>query len=122
MTANGPPKNIETRAETAPTLEEIVAVFEKLTGSKEYTEIRRLEDERGIYLWEISVATENGHTEYEYNRAGLNPNPKSKGFQTAVYAVFYGKDGMPISGSSVAKLINNKWNTELLDLRTWLPK
>jgi hypothetical protein len=49
MTLNGPPKNIETSVEIAPTLEEIADVFEKLVGSKEYTEVRRLEDERGIY-------------------------------------------------------------------------
>ncbi len=122
MTADGPPKNIETgvKIETAPTLEEVAAVFEKLTGTKEYTEVRKLEDERGIYLWEISVATEDGHTEYEYNRSVINPPEKVP--KTVVFATYYGSDGMPISGSTVAQLINNTWKTELIDLRTWLPK
>lgn len=114
----GPPQTPE--SETAPTPEEIKDVFERLTRSGRYTEMRRLEDERGIYLWEISIETEDGHTEYEYNRAG--PNPKGKGLQTAVYATYYRNDGMPISGASVAELRNNVWNTELIDLRTWLPK
>lgn len=109
------PKNIELAAETISTPEEISTVFERLTGIREHTEVRKLEDERGIYLWEISITTENGHTEYEYNRAG--PNPKGRGLQTAVYATYYDNDGIPISGSSVAKLINNKWNTELFDLK-----
>ena len=111
-----PPKNPERGPEIVPTPEEIAMVFEKLTSSREYTEVQKLEDERGMYLWEIRVETEDGYTEYEYNRAGPNPNPKSKGLQTAVYATFYDKDGMPISGSSVAKLINGTWNINLLDL------
>jgi hypothetical protein len=113
----GPPQTLDSGPEKNPTQEEIMAVLEKLTGSKEYTEVRRLEDEHGIYLWEISITTEDGHTEYEYNRAGPNPNPKSKGLQTAVYATYYDKDGMPISGSSVALLIGNVWNIDLLDLK-----
>jgi len=108
-------KKLETGSENIPTPEEIATVFEELVGSKEYTEGRKLEDELGVYLWEIRMETEDGHTEYEYNRAG--PNPKGKGLQTAIYATFYDNDGIPISGSSVAKLINNKWNTELLDLQ-----
>ena len=111
------PTKLEIEREVAPTPEEIVSIFERLTGSKEYTVVRKLEDERGIYLWEISIATEDGRTEYEYNRAGPNPNPKSKGLQTAVYATFYDNDDMPISGSSVAKLMNGTWNTNLLDLK-----
>ena len=109
-----PPKNPEIESEKVPTPEEIAAVFEKLTGSKEYTELQKLEDERGIYLWEIKVETEDGYTEYEYNRAGTHP--KGVGLQTAVYATYYDRGGNPISGSSIAILINNKWNTELLDL------
>ena len=100
--------------ETVPTAENISAVFETVVGSKEYAETRRLEDERGVYLWEIRVETEDGYTGYEYNRAG--PNPKGKGLQTAVYATFYDKDGMPISGGTVARLVDNKWDTNLPDL------
>jgi len=114
------PQNRETGPETDPTPEEIQAVFEKLTETNEYTEIRKLVDERGVYLWEISVAMENGRVEYEYDRIG--PNPRGKGLQTAVYAVYYGKDGALISGSSVAQLINGIWNTNLTNLREWLPK
>ena len=107
-----PPENSEHGPEIVPTPEEITAVFEKLTGSKEYTGVRRLEDEHGIYLWEISIATEDGHIEYEYNRDGPNPNPKSKGLQTAVYATFYDKAGGIINGYTIARLTNNIWATE----------
>lgn len=65
-------------------------------------------------MWEISITTEDGHTEYEYNRAGLYPGGKY--LQTAVYVTFYDSTSVPISGSSIAKLINNKWNTDLLDV------
>ena len=118
--AEDPPKNIEPGPETAPTLEEIAAVFEKLTGTKEYTQGPRLEDEKGIYRWEIRVETEDGYIEYEYNRTVINPLGKVP--KTVVFATYYDKDGMPISGSTVAQLINNTWNTQLIDLRTWLPK
>lgn len=53
----------ESGAEHVPTPEEIKDVFEKLTSSRGYREMRRLEDERGIYLWEISIETEDGHTD-----------------------------------------------------------
>ena len=115
----GPPQKLESRPETVPSPEEIVGVFEKLTGSAKYTEVRKLEDEQGIYLWEITVETEDGSIEYEYNRAVLDPPNAPK---TVVFATYYDKDGVPISGSEVAQLMNNRWNTNLIDLRTWLPK
>jgi hypothetical protein len=112
----GPLKKLELGVETVPTLKEVAAVFEKLTGSKDYTEMRKLEDERGIYLWEISVETEDGHAEYEYNRAG--PNPKGKDLQTAVYATYYDRAGGIINGYTIARLTNNIWatGTELPDI------
>ena len=115
----GRPQKPETGLETVPTPEEIKDVFEKLTRSGRYTEIRRLEDEKGIYVWIISMETEDGTTEYEYNRSVIDPPHAPK---TAVFATTYDKDGMPTGGSTIAQLINHKWNTNLIDVRTWLPK
>lgn len=121
MTFNGPPKNVDIHAEIVPTQEDVAAVFERLIGSRKFTETRNPKyDERGLYSWEVTTPTESGSTEFEYNRAG--PYPGGKYLQTAVYATFYDKEGMPTGGSSVAKLISGEWNTELIDLHTWLPK
>jgi hypothetical protein len=39
------------KPEHIPTAEEVLLLFEKLVGEKKYEEVRKLEDEKGLYLW-----------------------------------------------------------------------
>ncbi len=54
--------------EHIPTPEEVPAVFKELVGETEFEETRKLEDEQGLYLWDIKIFTEDGYTEYSYRR------------------------------------------------------
>ncbi len=102
----------EKNPEHIPTQEEVLAIFEKLVGENEYEEVRKLEDEQGLYLWEIKIAQEDGSIEYSYIRKG---NYKERGLaggsaaETAIHITYFDNDGMPISGHSVYKLIDDKW-------------
>ncbi len=44
--------------EPIPSQEEIHSVFEQLIGAVQYRETRKLEDERGLYLWDIEIPGE----------------------------------------------------------------
>ncbi len=109
-----PPEHKENLAEHIPTLEEVRTVFEQLIGEASFEVRRKLDDEQGLYLWEIKLPEKkgNGSIEYSYIRKG---NYKEKGLpggsvaETAIHITFFDVDGLPISGYSVAKLAGDKW-------------
>jgi len=95
------------------TAEEVLALLEKLAGEAKFSERRKLENEQGLYLWEIEIAQEDGGTtEYSYIRKG---NYKERGLaggsalETAIHITYFDNEGMPISGHSVSKLMDGKW-------------
>ena len=83
------------------------SVFEQLVGGEGYEDIRKLEDEQGLYLWDIKVPGEDGDTEYSYMRAGQYPEGQAS--TTAVHVTFFDEEGIPVGGHSVAKYIDGKW-------------
>lgn len=106
-------RNTKENPEHIPTSEEVQALFEKIVGEAKYETFRKLEDEQGLYLWEIRITEEDGGiTEYEYERKG---NYEKKGLaggftpETAIYVNYYDNDRLAIGGTSVLKLIDNKW-------------
>ena len=101
------PDQFEEGPEHIPTSEEVLEVFKQLIGETEFAEIQKLEDERGLYLWEIKISAEDGHTEYAYSirvRPGATEPPGPR-----IDVVFCDTEGVQISGSSVAKYINGQW-------------
>ena len=103
----GPPDTFEEGPESIPTPEEVQSVFEQLVGGKEYETVRQLEDEQGLYLWDIIVSGEDGNTEYSYMRAGQYPEGQASA--TAVHVTFFDEEGMPVGGHAVAKYVGGKW-------------
>ncbi len=104
------PPTFENASEKVPSEDEIAAVFEELVEGKEYEEIRKKEDEKGVYLWEIRLKeqdSDGGTTEYSYGREGSYPENRS--METAVHVTFFGSDGIPVGGHSVAKYHNGEW-------------
>lgn len=106
-------ENSEKKSEHIPTSREVFLLFEKLVGGNKYKEVRRREDEQGLYLWEIKIVQKDGSSiEYSYIRKG---DYKSRGLaggsasETAIHVTFFDSDGMPIGGHSVMKLIDGKW-------------
>jgi ribosomal protein S18 acetylase RimI-like enzyme len=100
----------ENKGESIPSEEEILSVFEKLVEGKEFVEIRKKEDEKGIYLWEIKLqesSADGGTVEYSYGREGSYPENKS--LETAVHVAFFDDEGYPVGGHSVAKYIKGEW-------------
>ena len=104
------PADIKNTFEKIPkhitTAEEIKSIFEQLIDGKYETE-RRLDDEHGIYLWEVTVPEEDGHTEYGYMRKGRYAEGEASA--TAVHVVFYNKEGIPVGGHDVAEYVNGEW-------------
>ena len=96
------PNMQEMGLERFPNPEEIQAGFERLVG-KEYTETRKLEDENGIYLWEVTVPGEDeGQVmEYTYDRNNNGALPK-------INLVQY-ENGMPTGGESMMTFIDSEW-------------
>jgi hypothetical protein len=98
----------EEKQESIPTSEDIQSVFEELLEGKEYETRRKLEDEQGLYLWEIEISEEDGHTEYLYMRKGRYEEG-GQASDTAIHIAFFDEDDFPISGSSVAKYMEGEW-------------
>lgn len=96
------PENIESVAERIPSPEEVLGLFRRLVGSEEFKEVRRIFDDRGLFLFEIKIPGEKPgeHTEYIYRREGSRQDGTSG--PTAVHVVFF-KNDEPVSGTAVAK-------------------
>ena len=100
------------KPEHIPTSEEVQSLFEKIVGEEKYEDVRKLEDEEGLYLWEVKITKEDGSVEYSYIRKG---DYKSRGLaggsasETAIHTTYFDNNGIPISGCSLFKLINDKW-------------
>ena len=88
------------------TEEEVRSIFEKLASGKAFTETRKLNDEAGIFLWDIEIPSEDGKTEYSFRRGRMEVGELS-GIRIDV--AYYDADGMPISGHSAAKRIGRIW-------------
>lgn len=82
-------------------------MFKELTD-KEYKEIRKREDEKGVYLLEITVPgdSEDEIIEYAYMRKGQYPEGESSA--TEIHVTYY-DGGRPISGTSAARCIDGNW-------------
>ena len=93
--------------ESVPTQEEVLSIFVKLFENKEFKDLRKLEDEKGLYLWEIKIPAEGGDTEYSYMRKG--EYKEGQALDSVVNVVFLDREGIPVGGHSVAKLIDGKW-------------
>jgi hypothetical protein len=105
-----PPEKIEQKnpKESHPSESKIKEVFEKITDGQKYKELRKLEDQEGIYLWEIVLETEEGKTEYEYMRKGSHK--EGGAIYSAIHVNFYDKDDMPIGGDLVTRYEEKDWD------------
>lgn len=83
------------------------SVFRELIG-KEYIEVRKLEDEQGLYLYEVKILGDLPGEEigYEYMRKGQYEEGSS--LSTEIHIVYY-ENGIPISGTSAARYVDGKW-------------
>ncbi len=94
--------------EHIPSAEEVGEIFSQLLPGEVYTETKRLEDEQGLYRLDVAIQSADGSAEYSYTRKGSYPGAGTSA-DTVVNVIFYDSDGMPISGSSVAKCNNGNW-------------
>ncbi len=100
--------------EQFPSQEEIKSVFEVLLQGREYKELRVLKNEKGVYLYEIEVASENGEKiEYNYQKATYDYRdeslPPGGRFSASIHTVNYDTEGMPYGGECVANYLDGKW-------------
>ncbi len=90
-----------------PSEEEIRSVFEELAGASDFKEIRKLEDDAGVYLWEVSVPTKEGTDKYLYARKGTHD--ESRTLVTKISVSRVNKAGLPVESGTAAKFIDGKW-------------
>ena len=97
----------ESEPEHIPTPEEVRSVFSELIG-KEYSEKRKLEDEKGLYTLEVEALgdLEGEVNEYAYMRKGCYPEGAIT--VTEIHVTYY-VNGAPISGTSAAPYVEGKW-------------
>lgn len=105
------------------TKEEAFVLFEKILGEAKFEDIRILEDEQGLYLWEIRIPQEDGgSTEYSYIRKG---DYKERGLaggsspDTQINVVYFDAEGDYIHGTSVTKFLQGAWKDTPADA-AWL--
>ncbi len=101
------PNIIEKGSEHIPTLEEVREVFDELAEGRKYEELRKKEDEDGLYSWEIVIHEEERDVEYLYRR-GRPSQEENPGLR--VDLTFFDLDGVPMGGHCVAKHKGGKWN------------
>jgi len=101
-------ENMPEYKEQVPSLESIKDFFNKLINDREFVEGRFGEDDKGIYLREVSVKTDDGSIGYEYMRKGRYTEGQAS--ETAIHAVYYDNDGDPCGGELAAKFIDGEWN------------
>lgn len=103
-----PEGQIENEPERIPTPEEVRSIFERLIGREKYETVRTLEDEKGLYLWEVTVPEKyGGYKEYGYMRKGRHAEGQIS--DAAIHVAFFNKDGVPVGGTSVAKYVEGEW-------------
>jgi len=91
---------MDQEAESIPTISEVWEVLEELIDGREHTEVRKLEDGEGLYLWDVTVAEEDGYVEYSYMREGVYPEGQET--NNTVRITFFDTDDIPVGGYSVA--------------------
>jgi len=104
---------IENVPEHIPSVEEVMAVFERITNGKPYTELKRKEDEKGLYVLEMKLVEldEKGRsTEYWYKRDG-SIEQGTNNRVPVIDEVFFDAEGEPEmhGSSSVAKFKKGAW-------------
>ena len=106
----------EKSPEHHPSYEEIKSKIFEFVAGRSCVEGRLLEDERGLYLLDITTEPdEDGYTaEYSYSRKG--PQPKGRcPVETKIHVTNY-KNYFPVSGESVAmyNYETGKWENHAL--------
>lgn len=100
--------------ERFPSKEEIRSVFETIIKGRQYKELRVLNDEHGVSLYEIEVPLENGekvecnYQKARYNYKGLENQPNAI-YSASIHLLQYDVNGMPVSGKNAANYINGIW-------------
>jgi hypothetical protein len=109
MSERPPPHtSVEKEREHIPSREEVKKLFEQFLAGAEYSIRREMEDEKGLYLWEIVMSGEDGDTEYLYMRKGRY-TVGGQASETAIHVAFFDEDGSPVGGHSVAKYQDDTW-------------
>jgi len=85
-------------------LEEVKAKMESLIGQENFEVLRTLEDEKGVYLYEVSTVDEAGDaSQYTYKRE--NNHPKTFSIQTFIDVAYYAgtvEDGYPYNAEKLS--------------------
>lgn len=102
------PTTPEAKPEEIPSPESIENMFWKLVEGGAYTERRKLSDEHGVYLWEITTPSKGDeHGEYVYVRAGEHTEASSN--DTHIHVLFLDDNGAPTGGHTVAEFKSGEW-------------
>ena len=99
----------EKSPERIPTEEEVRWLFEGSIGEATFTETQKLEDENGLYFWEVTVQEGGGQREYTYERKKQQGTEQGVDISATIYTTYYDDGGISSGGESIAKLVNGEW-------------
>jgi hypothetical protein len=97
----------EKEKEHIPSMEEVLIVFKELFEDVEFKEIKKREDSKGLYWWNIEIVSGDGTTEYLYIRKGVYS--EGEALLNVVNVAYFDREGIPTGGHSVAKYMDNAW-------------
>lgn len=102
-------KHIEVSPEKIPSNEEVESMFEKMLDGKEYTLLRKVEDDEGIYILDIQTVDDDGdRMDIIYQRAGKTENGGMIEI-SAIHQTLYTSEGIPCGAGTQAEYINGNW-------------
>lgn len=97
-------EQIPSQSEKFPTEGEVVAVLEDLLDGREYIEVKRIQDEVGLYRLDFEVCVEGGKVVYGYQR-----DDSSEGLNSAIDKTFFDDEGMPRTAETMCLFKDGKF-------------
>ena len=99
---------VEGHAERIPSEREVAVRFEKILDGREFSELQKVEDEGGLYVWDIQTIDDDGdRVDICYKRAGESATGVIE--ISTIQQALYTSDGIPCGAGTQFAYIDGRW-------------
>ena len=99
---------VEGHAEKIPSEREVAGRFEKILAGREFSELQKVEDEDGLYVWDVQTTDDDGdRVDICYKRAGTSATGVIE--ISAIHQALYTSDGIPCGAGTQFEYIDGRW-------------